>query len=228
MRSVALVPNARGLDRALASGIGEIAVFASATQTFAEKNLNADRDTALRRASTIARSASAVGLAVRGYVSMAFGDPWEGDVDPEQVADCAMSLLESGCDSISIADTIGVGTPGDVDAVVDAILDAGGNADQLAMHLHDTYGQGLANVHTSLQAGIAEFDTSAGGIGRCPYARGATGNLATEDLVWMLDGMGIETGIDVHALAATSRWLCNRTGIANASSVAKALLTRTE
>lgn len=224
-RTVCLVPNRRGLDRAIAAGVREVAVLASATESFAHANLNSDRASSLRRATELTVLAGEAGLAVRGYVSMAFGDPWEGDVDQVVVAETAAALHDSGCRTVALGDTIGVATPGQVVAAIAAVERAGAPRAALALHLHDTYGQALANVHAALHEGVAEFDASAGGLGRCPYARGATGNLATEDLVWMLHGLGIDTGIDLAALVRTTAWMAAELGrTAIASRVATALL----
>lgn len=221
-RAVALVPNRRGLDDAVGAGFREVSVVVSATESFARANLNTDRDGAIERARAVATEAVAAGLAVRGYVSMAFGDPWEGDVDIAAVRAAAAALHDAGCRTVALGDTIGVATAGHVDAVIDAVA-AGVPRAALALHLHDTYGQALANVLAGLRAGVTEFDASVGGLGRCPYAPGATGNLATEDLVWMLEGLGIRTGLDVGALARTSAWLAERRGRPHASRVAAAL-----
>lgn len=223
IRQVVLAPNQRGLDRALAAGAREIAVFVSATETFASKNLNTTIDGALDAAEPVVRGALAAGLPVRGYISMVFGDPWEGEVSSSQVAAVAARLNEMGASTLSLGDTIGVATPGHVHDVLAAVLDTGIDVSALAMHFHDTYGQALTNVYASLQAGITEFDSSAGGLGRCPYAKGATGNLATEDLLWMLHGLGITTGIDLDALTDTSIWMAKQIGHPTASRVATAL-----
>ncbi|MET0317836.1 MAG: hydroxymethylglutaryl-CoA lyase [Rhodococcus fascians] len=223
IRQIVLAPNARGLDRALSAGATEIAVFVSATETFAAKNLGTTVADALSSAKTVVEGATAGGAATRGYISMCFGDPWEGAVAVERVADIAESLIQMGVGTLSLGDTIGVATPGHVHAVLNAVLARGISVDRVAMHLHDTYGQALANVYASLTAGVTEFDSSAGGLGRCPYAKGATGNLATEDLLWMLDGLGIETGIDLHALAEVSDWLASAMGRPSDSSVVRAL-----
>ncbi|WP_037159967.1 hydroxymethylglutaryl-CoA lyase [Rhodococcoides fascians] len=223
IRQIVLAPNARGLDRALSAGATEIAVFVSATETFAAKNLGTTVADALSSASTVVEGAIAGGAATRGYISMCFGDPWEGAVDVERVADIAERLIQMGVGTLSLGDTIGVATPGHVHAVLNAVVARGISVDRVAMHLHDTYGQALANVYASLTAGVTEFDSSAGGLGRCPYAKGATGNLATEDLLWMLDGLGIETGIDLHALAEVSDWLASAMGRPSDSSVVRAL-----
>ncbi|MET0796608.1 MAG: hydroxymethylglutaryl-CoA lyase, partial [Rhodococcus sp. (in: high G+C Gram-positive bacteria)] len=194
VRTVVLVPNRKGLERAVAAGAREVAVFVSATEEFAKRNLNSTVDGAIAAAAEVTTAARALGIPVRGYISMCFGDPWEGVVSVERVADIAKALIDSGATSLSLGDTIGVGTPGHVLALLGAIRERGIPTSQIAMHFHDTYGQALSNVYASLTAGVSEFDSSAGGLGRCPYAKGATGNLATEDLVWMLHGLGIDTG----------------------------------
>ncbi|WP_193608238.1 hydroxymethylglutaryl-CoA lyase [Nocardioides lijunqiniae] len=207
-----LVPNQRGLDRALASGARSVAVFVSATETFARRNLNAGRDEAIEAAQRVAQSALAEGLTVRGYVSMCFGDPWEGAVAAETVAEVSRALVDAGVYEVSLGDTIGVGTAGQVGRLVEAHAAAGVGADLLALHFHDTYGQALANVHAGLHAGVTCFDSSAGGLGGCPFAGSATGNLATEDLLWMLAGLGIETGVDLPAVVAAGRRMCDLLG----------------
>ena len=223
VRYPVLVPNLRGLDRAQAVGADEIAVFVSATERFAQENLGTTLDGALEMAAPVISRATADGLGVRGYVSMCFGDPWEGQVDPRQPAQVAARLVEFGCATISLGDTVGVATAGQVGAVVDAVEAAGVARNRVALHLHDTYGQALANVLAGLEAGITEFDSSAGGVGGCPYALSATGNLATEDLVWMLEGLGIPTGIDLAGLVRTSRWLAEELGRPAPSRVVAAL-----
>jgi hydroxymethylglutaryl-CoA lyase len=160
---------------------------------------------------------------VRGYLSMCFGDPWEGEVPIDQVVDVGRRLLDLGCYQLSLGDTTGVGTTGHVAALLDAFNAAGVGDDRLAMHFHDTYGQALANASAALRHGVTTFDASAGGLGGCPYAESATGNLATEDLVWMLDGLGVETGVDLRSLAATSRWLAGHLGRPSPSRVVNAL-----
>jgi hydroxymethylglutaryl-CoA lyase len=223
VRGVALVPNARGLADARTAGMSDVAVVVSATESFARANLNAPREVALERAAEVTAAAVDSGLRVRGYVSMSFGDPWEGRVDQRVVVDSVARLADAGCATVALGDTIGVGTPGQVDRLVAAISAAGVGVDRLALHLHDTYGQALANVLAGLKLGIAEFDAAVGGLGRCPYAKGATGNLATEDLVWMLDGLGIECGIDLGALVETTRWLSAQRGVPAPSRVAAAM-----
>ena len=174
----------------------------SATETFAQRNLNTTLDGAIAMAGPVIDAARSDGLRVRGYVSMAFGDPWEGRVEPERTAAVTARLFALGCATVSLGDTIGVATPGQVQVVLQTVAAAGVPLAQVALHLHDTYGQALANVLAGLEAGVTEFDASAGGVGGCPFAQSATGNLATEDLVWMLDGLGIEHGLDLTALVA--------------------------
>ncbi|WP_412517155.1 hydroxymethylglutaryl-CoA lyase [Actinomadura madurae] len=223
LRYPVLVPNERGLDRALANGVTEIAIFGSATETFARRNLNRTVDESLAMFAPVVERARAEGLWVRAYVSMAFGDPWEGDVPIEQVVSVASRMMDMGCSQLSIGDTIGVGTPGHVTALIEAFAAAGIGTDRLAVHFHDTYGQALANTLAALHAGVTVVDASAGGLGGCPYAESATGNLPTEDLVWMLDGLGVETGVDLAALVATSRWMAGHLGRPSPSRVVQAL-----
>ncbi len=224
VRMPVLVPNRRGLDRALAAGVREIAVFASATETFARKNLNRSLDESLQVFEPVVTAARAEGLAVRGYVSMCFGDPWEGAVKPAQVARIVTALGDMGAQEISLGDTIGVATPGQVLAVLDAVTVP---RTALAVHFHDTYGQALANTLTALQHGVTTVDSSAGGLGGCPYAKSATGNLATEDLVWQLNGLGIDTGLDLTRLVATSVWMAEQLGRPSPSRVVTALADST-
>ncbi|WP_460447037.1 hydroxymethylglutaryl-CoA lyase [Angustibacter aerolatus] len=223
VRAPVLVPNARGLERALARGAREVAVFVSATETFAQRNLGRSRADALAMAADVVGPARERGLDVRGYVSMCFGDPWEGDVDVAAVVDTVVALAEQGCTQLSLGDTIGVATPGQVVALLDALDAAGLGRDRLAVHFHDTYGQALSNTLVALQQGVTTVDASAGGLGGCPFAMSATGNLATEDLVWQLHGLGIDTGVDLPALVATSAWLGERIGRAPASRAVTAL-----
>ncbi|MEU3690207.1 hydroxymethylglutaryl-CoA lyase [Streptomyces narbonensis] len=223
VRLPVLVPNERGLDRALALGAREIAVFASATESFAKANLNRTVDEALALfAPTVTRAIEA-GLRVRGYLSMCFGDPWEGAVPIEQVVRVTKALAEMGCDELSLGDTIGVATPGHVQALLTALNEAGVPTSRIAVHFHDTYGQALSNTLAALRHGVTTVDASAGGLGGCPYAKSATGNLATEDLVWMLDGLGIETGVDLAALTATSGWMAEQLGRPSPSRTVRAL-----
>ena len=226
-RHPVLVPTDRGLDRALAAGVREIAVFASATESFARRNLNRSVAESLDAFAPVVGRAREHGLAVRGYVSMCFGDPWEGDVPLDQVADVAVRLHEMGCSEVSLGDTIGVGTPGRVQALLQLLGQRGLPVGELAVHFHDTYGQALANTLVALQAGVTTVDASAGGLGGCPFAGSATGNLSTEDLVWMLHGLGIETGVDLPALVATSTWMAEQLGRPSASRTVLALAPST-
>lgn len=223
LRAPVLVPNERGLDRALEAGVREIAIFASATETFAAKNLNSTLDEQFIMFTPTVRRALDEGLSVRGYVSMCYGDPWEGDVPIDQVVKVGARLVELGCHELSLGDTIGVATPGQVTALIDAFKAAGVGVDMLAVHFHDTYGQALANTLTALRSGVTTVDSSAGGLGGCPYAESATGNLATEDLVWQLDGLGIESGVDLEKLVGTSVWMAEKLGKPSASRVVQAL-----
>ncbi|MEU3839029.1 hydroxymethylglutaryl-CoA lyase [Streptomyces sp. NPDC028635] len=218
-----LVPNERGLDRALALGARRVAVFASATESFATANLNRTVDEALAMFAPVVSRAKAEGVHVRGYLSMCFGDPWEGPVAVDQVVRVCRALVDMGCDELSLGDTIGVATPGHVTALLTALGQAGVATDRLGVHFHDTYGQALANTLAALQYGVTTVDASAGGLGGCPYAKSATGNLATEDLVWMLHGLGIDTGVDLGRLVATSVWMAERLGRPSPSRTVRAL-----
>ena len=218
-----LVPNERGLDRAIDKGVRHIAIFGSATETFAQRNLNRSLDGQFAMFEPTVRRAREAGMDVRAYVSMCFGDPWEGDVPVEQVVAVGRRLFDLGASQLSLGDTIGVGTPGHVTALLAAFADAGLPADKLAMHFHDTYGQALSNTQAAMRAGVTTFDASTGGLGGCPYAESATGNLATEDLVWMLDGLGVETGVDLARLVETSVWMAGELGRPSPSRVVAAL-----
>lgn len=218
-----LVPNERGLDRALEAGVGAVAIFGSATETFAQKNLGRSRAESVQMFAPVVRRAQEAGLWVRAYVSMCFGDPWEGPVSVDQVADACAELMDLGCDQLSVGDTIGTGTTGHVEALLAALDRRGVGVDRIGVHFHDTYGQALANTLTALRAGVTVVDASTGGLGGCPYAKSATGNLATEDLVWMLDGAGVETGVDLDALVETSAWMAQQLGKPSPSRVVKAL-----
>ena len=218
-----LVPNERGLDAALDQGVEAVAVFGSATETFARKNLNRGLGESIAMFAPVVKRARDEGLWVRGYVSMCFGDPWEGDVPIDQVVDVSSRMMDLGCEQLSLGDTIGTGTTGHVHRLLDA-LDARGIAvGDIAVHFHDTYGQALANTMAALAHGVSVVDASAGGLGGCPYAKSATGNLATEDLVWALDGLGVETGVDLEALVETSQWMAGHLGRPSSSRVVKAL-----
>ncbi|MFI5804297.1 hydroxymethylglutaryl-CoA lyase [Streptomyces sp. NPDC051561] len=223
VRLPVLVPNARGLDRALALGARDIAVFASATESFAKANLNRTVDEALAVFEPVVARAKAEGAQVRGYLSMCFGDPWEGPVPAAQVVRVCRRLLDMGCDELSLGDTIGVATPGQVASLLTDLNTEGIRTDRLGVHFHDTYGQALSNTLAALRHGVTTVDASAGGLGGCPYAKSATGNLATEDLVWMLHGLGIDTGVDLTALTATSVWMAEQLGRPSPSRTVRAL-----
>jgi hydroxymethylglutaryl-CoA lyase len=208
-RYTALVPNIEGLDRALAARVDEVAVFAASTETFSRKNINKSISDSLTIYADVCRRAQGAGLRVRGYLSTAFGCPFEGAVPPEQVAEVAARLFALGVFEVAISDTIGIAHPGQVPIVLEAVL-ARVPADHLALHFHDTRGTALANVLTALPFGITTFDASAGGLGGCPYAPGAAGNLATDDLVYMLNGLGVATGVSLPALGDASAFIASR------------------
>ncbi|MER5381692.1 hydroxymethylglutaryl-CoA lyase [Streptomyces sp. NPDC002688] len=223
-----LVPNERGLERALVLGARHVAVFASATESFAKANLNRTVDEALAMFEPVVNRAKAANLTVRGYISMCFGDPWEGPVPVHQVVRVSKALMDMGCDELSLGDTIGVATPGHVQALLAELNEEGVPTSALGVHFHDTYGQALSNTLAALQHGVSTVDASAGGLGGCPYAKSATGNLATEDLVWMLQGLGIDTGVDLGRLTATSVWMAGQLGRPSPSRTVKALGTTTQ
>ena len=208
-RYTALVPNLAGLDRAVAAGVAEIAIFAAASETFSRKNINQSIDDSLATYRQVCDRAIAAGLRVRGYLSTAFGCPFEGDVPPARVAEVAARLVDLGVFEVAISDTIGIAHPGQVPRVLDAVL-ARVPVDTVALHYHDTRGTALANVLASLPYGVATFDASSGGLGGCPYAPGAAGNLATDDLVYMLDGLGIETGVSLRGVSEASAFIASR------------------
>ena len=222
-RRPVLVPNVRGLDRALEAGVGAVAIFGSATETFARRNLNRTVEESVAMFAPVVDRARAEGLWVRAYVSMCFGDPWEGPVPVEQVVDVCRRLMDLGCDQLSVGDTIGVGTVGHVHRLLEGLGAAGIGPEQVGVHFHDTYGQALANTLAALRDGVTVVDAATGGLGGCPYAKSATGNLATEDLVWTLDGAGVETGIDLDALVETSAWMAGHLGRPSPSRVVRAL-----
>lgn len=217
-----LVPNLKGLEAAIDNKVEEVAVFASASETFSQRNINCSISESLDRFEPVLARAREEGIRVRGYVSCVLGCPWEGDIAPAAVATVASRLLTMGCYEISLGDTIGTGTPGKAaDMVARVCEDVPASA--LALHLHDTYGQALANTLACLDSGVATFDASVGGLGGCPYAKGATGNVATEDLVYMLDGLGVATGIDLRKLVDAAWFIADHLGRPPASSVARAL-----
>ena len=208
-RYTALVPNLAGLERALAAGVAEIAIFAASTETFSRKNINQSIDESLGTYAQVCTRATAAGLRVRGYLSTAFGCPFEGQVEPARVAEVAARLLDLGVFEVAISDTIGIAHPGQVPHVLEAVL-ARMSADKVALHFHDTRGTALANVLASLPFGIATYDASSGGLGGCPYAPGAAGNLATDDLLYMLDGLGIDTGVSLAGVSDASAFIASR------------------
>jgi isopropylmalate/homocitrate/citramalate synthase len=211
VRYSALVPNRAGLDRALAAGVRDIAIFAAASETFSRKNINQSIDESLTTYRQVCSRAQELGIRVRGYISTAFGCPFEGDVAPDRVAAVSEALASMGAFEVAVSDTIGIAHPGQVPIVIAAVA---GRVplDRIALHFHDTRGMALANVLTALELGIATFDASAGGLGGCPYAPGATGNLATEDLVYMLHGLGIRTGVNLDALLDASAFIESHVG----------------
>lgn len=219
----ALTPNMRGLERAIECGVKEVAVFAAASESFSQKNINCSITQSLERFTPVMEKASQSGIAVRGYISCVLGCPYEGQVQPTQVAPVAEELLAMGCYEISLGDTIGVGTPASTQQLLDHLLGCL-PSDKLAVHMHDTYGQALANILIALQQGIAVVDSSVAGLGGCPYAEGASGNVATEDLVYMLNGLGIEHGVDLDKLMTAGNNICQKLERANNSKVARANL----
>ena len=223
VRYPVLVPNERGLERALACGVREVAVFASASESYSRKNLKRGRDEVIEEYRAVVSRAKDQGVRVRGYLSMVFADPWDGPTPTRTAVDAGRRLLDLGCDELSLGDTIGVATAGEVTTLVVAYRDAGVGVERLALHFHDTYGQALANVLAAMAAGVTVYDASAGGIGGSPFARMAGGNLASEDLVWMCRGIGIATGVDVEMLVAASRWLGAQLGRELPGHVARAL-----
>ncbi len=224
VRYPVLVPNERGFERAVAAGADEIAVFVSASESYSRKNLNRDRDEALAAARAVVRLAQARGLRVRGYISMVIADPVDGPTDPAAVVATGRALLDAGCTELSLGDTVGAGDARSVRALIEAHVAAGIPLGQLAVHFHDSRGQGLANTLTAIEAGVLVVDTSVGGIGGSPFAKNATGNLATEDLVWALDGMGITTGVDLQKLGAIRTWLSAQLGRDLPAGAARALV----
>ncbi|HEX6592235.1 MAG TPA: hydroxymethylglutaryl-CoA lyase [Moraxellaceae bacterium] len=220
----ALTPNLQGLEAALAAGADEVAVFAAASESFSRRNINCSIAESLQRFEPVMERAKAEGLKVRGYVSCVLGCPYEGKIDAENVAAVAKSLHDMGCHEISLGDTIGVGTPGATRVLIDTVAKRVPR-ELLAGHFHDTYGQALANIYASLLEGVSVFDSSVAGLGGCPYARGATGNVATEDVVYLLQGLGIHTGIDLDALVQAGQQICDVLQRRNGSRVALARLT---
>ena len=217
-----LVPNMKGLEAAIEAGVEEIAVFAAASETFSKRNINCSIEESLERFRDVTKKASAENLRIRGYISCVLGCPYEGEVSIETVSEVAARLLDQGCYEISLGDTIGVGTADRAQALVERVSKTV-PVSQLAAHFHDTYGQGLANLYAVLQSGISVVDSSVAGLGGCPYAKGASGNVATEDVVYMLDGMNIETGVDMQKLLDAGQYINEFLGRESASRAALAL-----
>ena len=220
-----LVPNLKGLEAALAAGVEEVAVFGAASESFSRKNINCSIAESLERFAPVIGQALAAGLRVRGYVSCVLDCPYEGPIAPERVAEVSARLAEMGCYEVSLGDTIGTGTPARARMMVETVARAV-PADRLALHFHDTFGQALANILACLETGVSVLDSSVAGLGGCPYAKGASGNVATEDVVYMLHGLGIETGVDLDSVAATGHWISSALGRETASKAGRALGTR--
>lgn len=221
----ALTPNLRGLEAAIEAGVREVAVFAAASESFSQRNINCSISDSLERFVPVMQLAAQHGIRVRGYVSCVLGCPYEGDIAPVAVAEVSKALLEMGCYEISLGDTIGVGTPTATRQLIE-IVGRAVPREQLAGHFHDTYGQALTNIYASLLEGIAVFDSSVAGLGGCPYAKGATGNVASEDVVYLLNGLGIDSGIDLRTLAEAGQRICTLLERSNGSRVAAALLAQ--
>lgn len=217
-----LTPNLKGFEAAMVVGATEVAIFGAASESFSQKNINCSISESLERFLPVVTAAQKAGVKVRGYVSCVVGCPYEGDIAPEKVAEVAAALLEMGCYEISLGDTVGVGTPGKVKAMIKAVS-ARVPLDRLAVHFHDTYGQALANIYGALELGVSVVDASVAGLGGCPYAKGASGNVATEDVVYMLNGLGIETGVDLEKLCEAGRFISKALDRAPASKVSRAL-----
>ena len=221
----ALTPNLKGLEAALACGVEEVAVFAAASEAFSQKNINCSIAESLARFAPVVERAREAGMSVRGYVSCVLGCPYEGEIAPARVAEVSRALYEMGCYEISLGDTIGVGTPLHAKRLIDAVAhDIPMN--KLAAHFHDTYGQALANLYAVLEEGIGVIDSAVAGLGGCPYAKGATGNVATEDVIYLLNGLGIDSGVDLDKLAETGVWITQTTGKPNRSKVGVALAAK--
>lgn len=220
-----LTPNKKGLDAALEVGATEVAIFGAASDSFSKKNINCNVVDSLERFRPVCEEATAAGLKVRGYVSCVLGCPYEGDIHPDAVGFVAASLREMGCYEISLGDTIGVGTPIKTKALIDSIRNHV-PMENIAVHFHNTYAQALANILVAIQEGVATVDSSVAGLGGCPYAKGASGNVPTEDVIYMLHGMGIETGTNLEQLVDAGQWMCDLLGKRNGSNVANAILAK--
>jgi hydroxymethylglutaryl-CoA lyase len=220
-----LTPNLKGFQAALAAGAAEVAIFGAASEAFSKKNINCSIEESLERFRPVAEAAKAAKVKVRGYLSCVLGCPYEGDVPTQKVAEIAGALYDMGCYEVSLGDTIGVGTPGRTQKMIEAVAKRV-PLERLAGHYHDTYGQALANIFASLELGVATFDSSVAGLGGCPYAKGASGNVATEDVVYMLHGLGIRTGVDLDKLAATGAWISAVLGREPGSKAGKAIAAK--
>ncbi len=217
-----LTPNLKGFEGALAVGAKEVAIFGAASESFSQKNINCSIDESLERFKPVIAAAKQENIAVRGYVSCVVGCPYEGDISADKVAEVSAKLFDMGCYEVSLGDTVGVGTPGKVQDMIRAVS-AQVPMQHLAVHFHDTYGQALANIYAALEMGVAVVDSSVAGLGGCPYAKGASGNVASEDVVYMLNGLGIETGVDLAKLCAAGRFISDVIGRQSASKVSRAL-----
>jgi hydroxymethylglutaryl-CoA lyase len=225
VRYPVLTPNMQGFEAALAAGCDEVAVFVAASETFSRRNINCSIAESLERARPVAAAAKGREVRVRGYISCVLGCPYEGEVAPERVRDVAAALDTMGCYEISLGDTIGVGTPAKTQAMIEACAKRVPVA-KLAGHYHDTYGQALANIYASLELGVSTFDSSVAGLGGCPYAAGASGNVATEDVVYLLDGLGIETGIDLDRVVSIGEWICGVLGKEPSTKAGRAIAAK--
>lgn len=223
VRYTALVPNVQGMMSAISANIQEIAVFTAASETFNQRNIHCSVQESLTRFEPVIQMAKAHRILIRGYISCALGCPYEGHINFQKTADLAQTLLKMGCDEISLGDTVGVGTPKQTCGLIDALL-THIPPEKIAMHFHDTYGQAIANIYASLACGISIFDASIAGLGGCPYAQGATGNVATEDVLYLMHGLGIETGIDIFKIARIGHNICQMLNRTNQSKVGRALL----
>ena len=220
-----LTPNLKGFEAARAAGATEVAIFGAASEAFSRKNINCSIAESLDRFRPVTEAARTTGIKVRGYVSCVLGCPYEGEVKPERVAEVAGALYDMGCYEVSLGDTIGTGTPGKTKAMIEACARRV-PLEKLAGHYHDTYGQALANIYASLEMGVATFDASVAGLGGCPYAAGASGNVATEDVIYMLNGLGVRTGVDLDRLVDIGQWICGILKKTPASKAARALTAR--
>jgi hydroxymethylglutaryl-CoA lyase len=220
-----LTPNLKGFEAARAAGATEVAIFGAASEAFSRKNINCSIAESLERFKPVVEAAKASNIKVRGYVSCVLGCPYEGEIKAERVADVAAALYEMGCYEVSLGDTIGTGTPGKTKAMIEACAQRM-PLERLAGHYHDTYGQALANIYASLEMGVSTFDASVAGLGGCPYAAGASGNVATEDVIYLLDGLGLRTGVDLDRLVGIGQWICSILKKEPASKVNKAYKPR--